>query len=117
LKEILKEYYQHLVVYPHTMITRFFGLHKIKYAKKTGNHRIYFVIMANVFKTSREINVRYDLKGSTQGRKTKKEKDEIIDSAVALKDLDFLEQNMKINIDPLVKDALVHQIKADVRLF
>jgi hypothetical protein len=30
-----------------------------------GKVRIYFVIMANVFKTAREINVRYDLKGST----------------------------------------------------
>jgi 1-phosphatidylinositol-4-phosphate 5-kinase len=47
--------------------------------------------MANVFKTSREINLRYDLKGSTQGRQTKKDPNEIIDSAVALKDLDFIE--------------------------
>jgi 1-phosphatidylinositol-4-phosphate 5-kinase len=73
------------------LITRFFGLHKIKYTKKAGKHRIYFVIMANVFKTSREINLRYDLKGSTQGRQTKKDPNEVIDSAVALKDLDFIE--------------------------
>lgn len=66
LREILKEYYDHLAIYPHTLITRFFGLHKIKYSKTNGGKaRIYFVIMANVFKTSREINVRFDLKGST----------------------------------------------------
>lgn len=47
--------------------------------------------MANVFNTSREINVRFDLKGSTQGRKTKKTPDEYVDSGVALKDLDLLE--------------------------
>ena len=35
--------------------------------------KLYFVIMANVFHTSREIHVRYDLKGSTQGRITKDE--------------------------------------------
>ncbi len=69
----MKDYYDHLAMYPHTLITRFFGLHKIKYNKSvSGKVRIYFVIMANVFKTSRDINVRYDLKGSTQGRRTKK---------------------------------------------
>ena len=47
--------------------------------------------MANVFKTSRDINVRFDLKGSTQGRKTKKSPNEYVDSSVALKDLDFIE--------------------------
>jgi 1-phosphatidylinositol-4-phosphate 5-kinase len=92
LIEILKDYYDHLVAYPHSLITRFFGLHKIKSADpKNGKKKLYFVIMANVFNTSREINVRYDLKGSTQGRKTKKTPDEYVDSAVALKDLDFLE--------------------------
>lgn len=65
LKEILKDYYNHLQEYPHSLITRFFGLHKIKYTKSVGKERIYFVIMANVFKTSRDINVRYDLKGSS----------------------------------------------------
>jgi len=35
--------------------------------------KLYFVIMANVFHTNKEIHVRYDLKGSTQGRITKDE--------------------------------------------
>src|SRR6202035_1940133 len=92
LKLILKDYYEHLTMYPHTLVTRFFGLHKIKCADgKFNTQRIYFVIMANVFNTSREINVRFDLKGSTHGRKTKKTPDEYVDSAVALKDLDLIE--------------------------
>jgi 1-phosphatidylinositol-4-phosphate 5-kinase len=66
LRDILKDYYDHLAMYPHTLITRFFGLHKIRYSKTNGGKaRIYFVIMANVFKTARDINVRFDLKGST----------------------------------------------------
>ena len=66
LRDILKDYYDHLAIYPHSLITRFYGLHKIKYNKASGGKmRIYFVIMANVFKTAREINVRFDLKGST----------------------------------------------------
>lgn len=73
LRNILKEYYEHLVTYPHSLIARFFGLHKIKYSKSIGGKvRIYFVIMANVFKTARDIHVRFDLKGSKQGRRTRK---------------------------------------------
>lgn len=30
LKAILKDYYEHLTMHPHALITRFFGLHKIK---------------------------------------------------------------------------------------
>jgi len=54
LKSILKQYYTHMVNYPQTMITRFYGLHKIKYNKEKGGvERIYFIIMANVFNTTR----------------------------------------------------------------
>ena len=70
--KILKNYYYHVLGFPHTLIARFFGLHKIKFTDNTGPtvkiKRIYFVIMANVFNTNREIQVRYDLKGSTHGR-------------------------------------------------
>ena len=90
LKLILKQYYMHMVRHPHTLITRFFGLHKIKYKKETGGYqRIYFIIMANVFNTKRKINFRYDLKGSKQGRITKKNPNDVIDPSVALKDLDL----------------------------
>jgi len=91
LKAILKQYYEHIVRYPQTLITRFFGLHKIKY-KPEGSlnfQRYYFVIMANVFNTKMDISVRYDLKGSKLGRATKKNPDDKLDPEVALKDLDF----------------------------
>jgi len=52
-KFIMKEYYYHLLKFPHTMIARFYGLHKIKFTKTTKTERIYFVIMANVFNTTR----------------------------------------------------------------
>jgi 1-phosphatidylinositol-4-phosphate 5-kinase len=108
LRKIMKEYYEHLVTYPHSLITRFFGLHKIKYGRAMGGKvRIYFVIMANVFKTARDIHVRYDLKGSQQGRRTKKKPDEYIDPSVALKDLDFIDNREKIRVDPDIAKALI----------
>jgi len=86
-----------MIKHPHTLITRFFGLHKIKYKKENaGYERIYFIIMANVFNTTRKINVRYDLKGSKHGRITKKKADDVIDPSVALKDLDLDRDQKKI---------------------
>ena len=75
LKFMLKSYYEHIVRYPQTLITRFFGLHKIKLKTDGGFQRIYFIIMANVFNTTLTIEKRYDLKGSKQGRLVKKTPD------------------------------------------
>ena len=54
-RKIMKNYYQHMLAYPHTLITRFFGLHKIKFTRTTRTERIYFVIMSNVFNTTQPI--------------------------------------------------------------
>lgn len=81
-------------------------MHKIKYDDESGStKRIYFVIMANVFNTTKHINVRYDLKGSKYKRRTRV-KGEQVDSSVALKDLDFDNDKVKIDCDPEVKSAL-----------
>ena len=77
-KKIMRHYYNHLLAYPHTLVTRFVGLHKIKFTKTRTTERIYFVIMANVFNTSKDIEVRYDLKGSTYGRVVKKHPDQVV---------------------------------------
>lgn len=118
LKFILKDYYEHLVSYPQTLITRYFGLHKIKYKPEGGGvQRIYFIIMANVFNTTRSLNIRYDLKGSKLGRRTKKKPTDIIPSSIALKDLDFDNDGMKIDVDENIKQALIKQIDIDKTLF
>ena len=97
-KAIMKNYYHHMLAYPHTMITRFYGLHKIKFTRTTRIERVYFVIMANVFNTQQSINVRYDLKGSTYGRRTRKNPGEVLSSTVALKDLDWIADRRIINL-------------------
>ena len=105
---VLKQYYEHLVRHPQTLITRYFGLHKIKYKQESGGiQRIYFIIMANVFNTNKTIEIRYDLKGSKYGRITKKNPNDVVVPGVALKDLDFDNDKMKIDVDPEVKEALL----------
>ena len=97
-KAIMKNYYHHMLAYPHTMITRFYGLHKIKFTRTTRIERVYFVIMANVFNTSQNINVRFDLKGSTYGRTSRKRPDQVLSATVALKDCDWLADRRMVNL-------------------
>ena len=54
-KFIMKSYYYHLLGYPHSLVARILGLHKIKLRRDGKTERIYFVIMANVFNTNRQI--------------------------------------------------------------
>ena len=73
--------------------------------------------MNNVFHTNKAIQVRYDLKGSTQGRTTKPSKTGEIDPTTALKDLDVLENDVFFVLSPEMKTQLMIQIKADCDFF
>ena len=109
LRDILADYFNHLKENKDTFIARFYGMHKIKYG---SNKRLYFIIMANVFNTTREIHKRYDLKGSTHGRFSKSD-----DSTVAGKDLNFLEQEEKIKFPKSIRSKIIDQLKLDVEFF
>ena len=67
---ILKPYHDHIVENPSTLISRFFGLHKVLWKDSSGRSNTKcLVIMNNVFKFKDfDIGVRFDLKGSSQGR-------------------------------------------------
>ena len=71
-RSVLKGYYQHVKENPNTLISRIYGLYKIRFNKKQRNRRvdIPFVIMNNLFCTTKKIDMRYDLEGSTAGRRT-----------------------------------------------
>ena len=82
--------------YPNTRIIKFYGLHKMRIKTKENKmyQKLYFVIFNNAFETQKEINVRYDIKGSLYGRTTPKN----LDSSIALKDIDAINNKLKINI-------------------
>lgn len=109
LKHILPGYYNHLLNNPNSLIVRFFGFHKILYKKNKELVKQYFIVMGNVFKSGLEIHMRYDLKGSTHGRKT----DENEDFSVPRKDLDFNSSGIKINLGPDIKNKLIEQLQFD----
>ena len=70
LRTILQDYFYYIKNNPETMITKFFGLHKLIEKDDSGEiiNKSYFVIMANVFNTKDKIVERYDIKGSWYGR-------------------------------------------------
>ncbi|CAO2829917.1 unnamed protein product [Amaranthus hypochondriacus] len=102
--QMLPSYYNHVQLYENTLITKFFGLHRIKL--KCGR-KVRFVVMGNMFYTELRIHQRYDLKGSSYGRYTCKEK---INQNATLKDLDL---SYEFYMDRSLRDALFKQIELD----
>jgi len=73
LRQMLPQYYKHIRDNPNTLLTRFYGMHRVKMHDLQS--KIRFVIMGSVFYTEKEVHRIYDLKGSRQGREsTEKEK-------------------------------------------
>jgi 1-phosphatidylinositol-4-phosphate 5-kinase len=69
LKKILPNYYLHLKNNPLSLLPKFFGCYQLIRKYKKSKNKINFIVMMNVFKTSRYIHIRFDLKGSKIGRK------------------------------------------------
>jgi 1-phosphatidylinositol-4-phosphate 5-kinase len=104
LRRMLPGYYEHIVKYPNTVLTRFFGLHAIA----RGGTKLIFIVMQNMFLNQLPINDTYDLKGSTVNRSTPQE---LRVAGVALKDNDF--DKRKCFVAAADRSALLKQIRDD----
>jgi 1-phosphatidylinositol-4-phosphate 5-kinase len=69
LRRILPDYFRHCCKNPNTMITRFFGMYRVKLYHLRRN--VKFVIMNSVYYTDKYLQTFYDLKGSSVGRDAK----------------------------------------------
>ncbi|CAI5961401.1 unnamed protein product [Closterium sp. NIES-64] len=121
LLRMLPAYYRHVKHNPHTLLTKFFGLHAIKIyhtassrttsrlAAKAGGREsvIRFVVMANLLVSPLRVHRRFDLKGSSQGRSTGKV---AVDDTTTLKDLDL---DLAFLLHPPWRPLLLQQIAAD----
>ncbi|KAF2685743.1 SAICAR synthase-like protein [Lentithecium fluviatile CBS 122367] len=112
LRKILKDYYNHVQENPNTLLSQFYGLHRVKipYGRK-----IHFVVMNNLFPPHRDIHRTFDLKGSTIGRDFKEE-DLEANPRATLKDLNWLRRNLHLEFGPTKKKAFVEQMQKDVKL-
>ncbi|XP_047337500.1 phosphatidylinositol 4-phosphate 5-kinase 8-like [Impatiens glandulifera] len=106
LLKMLPSYYKHIQENENTLITKFFGLHRITWG---GGKKVRFVVMGNMFLTELRIHRRFDLKGSRQGRLTSPDK---ISENPTLKDLDL---SYEFEMDKLLRGALFDQIHLDCK--
>ncbi|XP_035495909.1 phosphatidylinositol 4-phosphate 5-kinase-like protein 1 isoform X1 [Scophthalmus maximus] len=63
----LQAYMGHLEKYPHSLMVRFLGVHRIVIPNQIKK---YFILMQSVFYPDERINIRYDIKGCEVGRWT-----------------------------------------------
>ncbi|KAL8168178.1 hypothetical protein V2J09_009677 [Rumex salicifolius] len=106
LLRMLPDYYSHVSKYENTLITKFFGLHRVE---PSSGAKFRFVVMGNMFCTELRIHRRFDLKGSSLGRSADKVE---IDENTILKDLDL---NYSFYLEPSWREALLEQIEIDSR--
>ncbi|EGC33360.1 hypothetical protein DICPUDRAFT_154611 [Dictyostelium purpureum] len=110
LRSLLPEYYEHMKRNPNSLLTKFFGLHRVK---PIGGRQVRFLVMKNLFYTPKEITQRFDLKGSTVGRELSPE--ELKKTCPTLKDLDFRRLGKKIHLGPDRKKLFMHQLSEDCK--
>ncbi|XP_027350703.1 phosphatidylinositol 4-phosphate 5-kinase 9-like [Abrus precatorius] len=104
LLRMLPDYHHHVKSNENTLITKIFGLHRIK---PSSGQKFRFVVMGNMFCTELRIHRRFDLKGSSLGRSSDKIE---IDENTTLKDLDL---NYSFYLEPSWRESLFKQIEID----
>lgn len=87
LQKLLPGYYMNLSQNPRTLLPKFFGL----YCFQCNSKNVRLVAMNNLLPSDVKMHLKYDLKGSTFGRKASKA--ERSKPAPVYKDLDFMEHH------------------------
>ncbi|XP_048043803.1 phosphatidylinositol 4-phosphate 5-kinase-like protein 1 isoform X2 [Megalobrama amblycephala] len=102
----LRIYMEHLEKYPHSLLVKFLGVHRIKISHQRMK---YFIVMQSVFYPDDRITARYDLKGCQVSRWTDPapEGSQII---VVLKDLNFEGQFIRLDQQ---RPWLLRQVEID----
>ncbi len=109
LRSILKRYHAHVRENPHTLLSRFYGLHRVKLPH---GRKIHFVIMNNLFPAHKDIHESYDLKGSTVGRIYPEERARENPRAV-LKDVNWIDRGKELELGPEKRALLTEQLRRD----
>lgn len=112
LRKILKDYYNHVKNNPNTLISQFYGLHRIKLPL---GRKIHFIVMNNLFPPHHDLHRTYDLKGSTLGREYISKDGRQKEGAV-LKDLNWIAKGESLKLGPAKAEMFVNQLKRDVAL-
>jgi len=111
LQKILPSYYNNLRQNPKTLLIKYNGM----YAYQAGQTTIRLVVMKNIFPSGVTLHLKFDLKGSTYGRKASEK--ERAKTSPTFKDLDFLNLIPDgIQLDPDTYTSLITTIERDCRV-
>ena len=111
-KEMLPDYYTFMYDNPNTLLQRLFGLYMCLF----DDIKMYFVVMNNVFNTALKVHYKYDLKGSTYKRQSRKVKEinyDNYDFDIAMKDNDFTDRKEKIYLSSYIKRTISNEVRKD----
>lgn len=110
LRSILKDYHEHVRANPHTLLSRFYGLHRVKMPR---GRKIHFVIMNNLFPPHRDVHETYDLKGSAWGREYPEDEAKKNPRAV-LKDINWVNRGRTFEFGPEKRALFTEQLRRDM---
>lgn len=111
LRKILADYYNHVKNNPDTLISQFYGLHRVKlpFGKK-----IHFIVMNNLFPPHHDLHRTYDLKGSSLGREFVPKHSS--SSSHVLKDINWIKNKESLKLGPVKAKRFIDQLEKDVAL-
>lgn len=95
-----------------TLLPRFLGLYKLTLPGDDPKSDVRVLIMANVFGGAMSIERRYDLKGSTHGRKASKK--ECAKKAPTYKDIDWVAKEPGLGLSIPNREMLLEAIRLDL---
>lgn len=113
LRKILKDYYNHVKNNPDTLISQFYGLHRVKLP---FGRKIHFIVMNNLFPPHHDLHRTYDLKGSTLGREYVLRAGGPPKLNPVLKDLNWSVNNESLSLGPVKAHLFISQLERDVAL-
>lgn len=113
LRKILKDYYNHVKENPNTLISQFYGLHRIKLP---WGKKVHFIVMNNLFPPYYDMKRTYDLKGSTLGREYVVHPGEEPKPTAVLKDLNWTRKKEHLILGPKKAKLFLDQLERDVAL-
>jgi len=110
LQQLLPGYYMNIVQNPRTLLPKFYGLYTVNTG--TTGRTIRVCVMNNLLPRKIKMHIKFDLKGSTKGRKASK--NELKKSHPTYKDLDLINKySDNIFVDPDIRKVLLSTLEAD----
>jgi len=109
--KVLDKYYNYLEANPNSLIMSIYGLYRLK----ADGHKMYFIVMQNVYPPNKDMHRMYDLKGSTKGRYVEPPTEEKNYARTIFKDINWTDENRHLILGPEKRKLLLEQLEKDAK--